>query len=77
MDVYTVCALWEKIVRQRTVQIVLGFASYNFPIAMQFLPKLHSHPCGYLLTLSTHAPEGYSSTVLQLSICQSVNIGSQ
>ena len=31
-----------------TVQIALGFASCNFPVAMQFFPKSHSHPCDYL-----------------------------
>ena len=34
-----------------TVQIALGFASYNFPVAMQFFPKLHSRPCDYLYKL--------------------------
>ena len=30
-----------------TVQIALGFASCNFPVAMQFFPKSHSRPCDY------------------------------
>ena len=35
-----------------TVQIALGFASYNFSVAMQFFPKSHSRPCDYLYKLA-------------------------
>ena len=35
-----------------TVQIELGFASCDFPVAVQFFPKSHSHPCDYLHKLS-------------------------
>ena len=38
---------WEKFALT-TVQIALGFASCNFPVAIQFFPKSHSRPCDYL-----------------------------
>ena len=31
------------------VQIALGFASCDFPVAVQFFPKLHFHPCDYII----------------------------
>ena len=41
------CDLGKKIGLTK-VQIALGFTSCNFPVAMQFFPKLHSHPCDCL-----------------------------
>ena len=40
-------AIWKKIALT-TVQIALGFASCNFPVAVHFFPKSHSHPCDHL-----------------------------
>ena len=47
---WTRVQFWKKIALT-TVQIALDFASCNFPVAVQFLPKSHSHPCDYLYVL--------------------------
>ena len=40
-------AIWENFAL-KTVQIAFNFALCVFPVAVQILTKLHSHPCDYV-----------------------------
>ena len=46
------------------IQIVLSFTFCNFPIAVQFIPKLHSHPCG-VFSITNSASIRYHHNILQ------------
>ena len=45
-------AIWEKFALT-TVQMALGFASWNFLLPFNIFPKSNSHPCDYLYKILT------------------------